>query len=148
MIRYAILAAQYYPFITAQPNFWPIFCNLTSTYPDPDELSRARGQARHAIRLLEESVLEALCQLARQRRGFVRTSAISEALEIEWELRSPNLSSYATTVVLSICRRLHRDERIRLGRPDDAGHHQDQTTGWRITAAEYARWRDANKLDV
>ena len=109
-----------------------------------EELSCARGQARHAIRLLEEAVLQVLCHLARQRRGFVRTSAISEALEIEWELRSPNLSSYANTVVLAICRRLHRDERIRLGRPDDVDHPQDQTTGWRITAAEFARWSNAN----
>ena len=49
-----------------------------------------------------------------------------------------------TTVILAICRWLHREGRIRLARPDAAAHLQDQTTGWRIKAAEFARRRDAN----
>ena len=99
----------------------------------------ATVQARQAILLLEDAVLQALYQLALEGRPYVRTSTIANLLELHGQLQGPRGSTYASTFVLAICRRLHQRGRVRMGRPADAVHHGDKTTGWMIGAGEYQR---------
>ena len=109
------------------------------------EMLEARDQAVAALALLEEAVLRALYQMARERQDFVRTRDISDWLNLWEELPGPRNSTYASTVVLAICRRLHRRGRIRNGRPDPDVHHSDKTTGWKIGAEEFRRRMDERR---
>jgi len=108
-----------------------------------DGIVAARYIAQQAIRLLEEAVLDALYQLALEERSYVRTATIAGLLELQGQLQGPRGSNYASTVVLAICRRLHHRGLVRMGRPENAIHHSDKTTGWMIGQGEYRRRQGA-----
>ncbi len=110
------------------------------------EMLESRAQAVEALALLEEAVLRALYQLAREQQGFVRTREISDWLNLWEELPGPRNSTYASTVVLAVCRRLHRRGLVRNGRPDPDVHHSDKTTGWKIGAEEFRRRMAARRV--
>ena len=102
-------------------------------------LLQAQRQSEHAVRLLEDAVLRALHQLALEKQSYVRTAVIAGRLELQEQLPGPRNSTYAATVVLAICRRLHERGLVKIGRPEGANHHGDKTTGWMIGNGEYQR---------
>ena len=105
----------------------------------PRREPQAQALAQDAVGQLEEAVLHALFQLASEGESYVRTAVIAERLGLQEQLPGPRGSTYAATVVLAICRRLHQRGRVRMGRPNLAAHHSDKTTGWMIGTAEYQR---------
>ena len=117
---------------------------MRENYRPTSNLLLARQQGQQAILLLEDAVLRALHQLALERQSYVRTATIAERLELQEQLPGPRNSTYAATVVLAICRRLHRRGLVKIGRPEGATHHGDKTTGWMIGAGEYDRRQAVN----
>lgn len=105
----------------------------------PDNPPSGRRLAREAIAGLDEAVLRTLHQLALERRSYVRTAVIAERLDLQEQLPGPRDSTYAATVVLAICRRLHHRGLVKLGRPEGLTHHADNTTGWMIGTGEHHR---------
>ena len=92
-------------------------------------LLQAQRQSEHAVHLLEDAVLRALHQLALEKQSYVRTAVIANRLELPEQLPGPRNSTYASTVVLAICRRLHDRGLVKVGRGEGAAHHNDKTTG-------------------
>ncbi len=113
------------------------------TYRLIPNLLQAQRQSERAVRLLEDAVLRALHQLALEEETYVRTAVIASRLQLQDQLPGPRNSTYASTVVLAICRRLHHRGLVKIGRPEGANHHGDKTTGWMIGNGEYQRRQSA-----
>ncbi len=112
---------------------------MRENYRLTPDLIQAQRQSEHAVHLLEDAVLRTLHQFAVEKRSYVRTAVIAGRLELQEQLPGPRNSTYASTVVLAICRRLHHRGLVKIGRPEGATHHGDKTTGWMIGAGEYRR---------
>ncbi len=118
---------------------------MSEDQPLTPNLPRAQRQSEHALRLLEDAVLRALHQLALEGQAFVRTAVIAERLGLPEQLPGPRNSTYASTVVLAICRRLHHRGLVRIGKPEGVAQRVDKTTGWMIGSGEYQRRQAASR---
>ncbi|MXZ90494.1 MAG: hypothetical protein F4W95_07365 [Chloroflexi bacterium] len=88
------------------------------------------------MHLLEDAVLRVLHQLALEEETYVRTAVIAGRLGLLKQLTDPGNSTYASTVVLAICRGLRHRVLVRMGGPEVVVRHWDQTTGWMTGAGE------------
>ena len=107
----------------------------------PDERPSAETLASHAMRQLEEAVMQVLYQLALEGRTYVRTAVIAERLGLLEQQPEPRGNIHAANVVLAVCRRLNHRGRVKNGQPEGRVHRSDKTTGWMIGTGEYQRRR-------